>query len=139
MKRILITSDGSPSSAEALALGLELAQEQATPVTLVHVIPKNDLQRGPAFEHPEQDEVLREAAAAARKIGVEPELKLLSGDVADEIAWLAEHIEADLVFIGSRGLGKLQGTLLGSVSRAVLAKCTRPVVVVRDSQVAAAV
>lgn len=133
MKRIVIATDGSPSAMEALDAGLELAAEQGSPVTLVHVITKSELHRGPAFEHAEQDDVLREAAAAARKLDIDPELKLLSGDPADEISWLAESREADLVVIGSRGRGTVQGAILGSVSKAVLAASTRPVMVVRDT------
>lgn len=137
MKRILIATDGSPASAEALELGIELAGEQSTPVTIVHVIPVNELHHGPAFENPEQDEILGDAAAKARAGGVEPELKLLSGDAAQEISWLADNVDADLVVIGSRGLGRVHGALLGSVSRAVLADCKRPVVIVRETNVEA--
>ena len=139
MNRILIATDGSQSSEEALELGIELAAEQGTPATIVHVIPIGELRTGPAFERPEQDEVLREAAAAARRAGVEPDLKLLSGDIAHEIAWLAEKLEADMVLVGSRGRGAVHGALLGSVSRSVLAECTRPVVIVRPTRVAASV
>lgn len=133
MSRILIATDGSSSAIEALEVGVELANEQSSDVTLVHVIPKNELRRGPAFEHPEQDDVLRDSAEVLRKGGIEAELKLLSGDPADEITWLAENLEAGLVVIGSRGRGAVQGALLGSVSKKVLASCSRPVVIVRDT------
>jgi nucleotide-binding universal stress UspA family protein len=125
----LIATDGSPSALDALELGVEFANEQSSGVTLVHVITKNDLRRGPAFEQPERDEVLRESADVLRKAGIEPELELLSGDPADEITWLADNLEAGLVVIGSRGRGAVQGTLLGSVSRRVLASCSRPVAI----------
>jgi nucleotide-binding universal stress UspA family protein len=133
MNGILIAIDGSPSAIEALELGIELANEQSPDVTLVHVISKNDLRRGPLLEHPEQDEVLRESAEVLRKAGIEPVLKLLSGNPAEGITWLAEHLETGLVVIGSRGRGAVQGALLGSVSKSVLSSCSRPVVIVRDT------
>jgi nucleotide-binding universal stress UspA family protein len=133
MKRIMIATDGSPSAVEALEAGLEFAAEQDAPVTLVHVITKNELHPRPAFEHPEKDEVLREAAASARELGIDAELELRSGDPADEISWLAESREVGLLVIGSRGRGTVQGALLGSVSKAVLAACNRPVMVVRHT------
>lgn len=133
MERILIATDGSPSAMEAIELGLELATGQSAAVTVVHVIPKNDLHKGLVFEHPEQDDALRAAAEAMRKEGIEPELKLLSGDPSEELTWLADNVNADLVVIGSRGRGTMQGALLGSVSRQVLAACERPVMVVRHA------
>ncbi|MEU3289414.1 universal stress protein [Streptomyces longwoodensis] len=42
--------------------------------------------------------------------------------------------DAELLVLGSRGLGKVAGFLLGSVSLAVLAGCERPVVLVRSAQ-----
>ena len=39
----------------------------------------------------------------------------------------------DIVVLGSRGLGAIGSALMGSVSRAVVKKCTRPVTVVKSS------
>lgn len=53
------------------------------------------------------------------------------GDYADQILDVAEAEKPQMIVLGSRGLGRMRGTLLGSVSQKVLhhAKCT--VVVVR--------
>ena len=43
MKKILITTDGSACSAEAIDLGVELAGEHEVAVTFVHVAPATDV------------------------------------------------------------------------------------------------
>ena len=47
------------------------------------------------------------------------------GDPVDEILGCAKRVSADLIVVGSRGLGKVKGLLLGSVSHKInqLAKC----------------
>ena len=49
-----------------------------------------------------------------------------SGDAAAAILEVAEEEKADLIVIGSRGLGRLKSLLMGSVSQKVaqLAGCT---------------
>jgi len=63
--------------------------------------------------------------------GVPYTLKVGMGDPASEILSTAEDIGADLIVIGSRGLGVLKGVVLGSVSQktAQLAAC--PVMIVK--------
>ena len=131
MERILIATDGSDSAREALHVGVELAAEQGTPaVTIVHVVGEADGGTSNS-SRPEQDEALREAIEIARHAEVEPEIELAVGEAAEEVAKLAERVDADLVIVGSRGLGRASATLLGSVSRALLDRCGRPVMVVR--------
>lgn len=65
------------------------------------------------------------------RMGVPYTLEVGMGDPATEILKIAEKVEADLVVIGSRGLGALQGVVMGSVSQktAQLAAC--PVMIVK--------
>jgi len=46
----------------------------------------------------------------------------------------AESMKADLVVMGSHGLGAAKGLLLGSVTQAVIADCKTPLLVIRDGQ-----
>lgn len=46
----------------------------------------------------------------------------------------AESMGADLVVMGSHGLGAAKGLLLGSVTQAVIANCKTPLLVIRDGQ-----
>lgn len=66
-----------------------------------------------------------ERGAKSRHVA-EIETRLVSGDPTDQIIKAAEGSRADLIVMGSRGLGDLKGLLLGSVSHKVasLAPCT---------------
>jgi nucleotide-binding universal stress UspA family protein len=51
---------------------------------------------------------------------------------APEIVALAEHMEAGLIVMGSRGQGGIRRALIGSVSDAVVRHAHCPVLVVRN-------
>src|ERR671921_1416082 len=59
---------------------------------------------------------------------------LLEGRAADEILDLADRIGAELVVIGSRGLGPVGRIALGSVSEAVVHHSRCPVLVLRGGE-----
>lgn len=54
-----------------------------------------------------------------------------NGDYADEILDAAEEQEADLIVVGSRGLGVVRGAVLGSISQKVLHYAAQTVVAVK--------
>jgi nucleotide-binding universal stress UspA family protein len=133
VKRIMVATDGSAPAQEALEVGVDIAAEAGADLTIVHVAPTGET--APGLATPEHDPALREAAEFARGKGLEPDLELRTGDVVEELAYVAGHIEADLLVVGSRGLGTVRGKLLGSVSRRLLDQCRhRPVMVVREGQ-----
>ena len=147
MKRILVATDGSPSSAEAVAFGLELAAEHTAELIFVHVVPMLDVVPatgfggiGGAFPHDvtEHDRtLLDEAAATAAEHEIDARTALLRGDPVSEIVAYADSHDVDLIVVGSRGHGAIASTLLGSVSRGVLGESKRPVLIVRAARVAA--
>ena len=75
---------------------------------------------------------LDEALELAEERGIEARSRLLVGGPATRIVAFADEIDADLVVLGSRGLGAIGSTLLGSVSRKVLHDAKRPVLIVRE-------
>jgi nucleotide-binding universal stress UspA family protein len=149
MKTIVVATDGSPASAEAVSFGVELACEQESELIFVHVVPTLDVvpvsgfgSIGGAFPHEptkHDHELLEEAATAAADDGVIATTALLRGDTADEIVAFADSHDADLIVVGSRGHGSISSALLGSVSRGVLRESKRPVLIVRAAAVAAPV
>jgi nucleotide-binding universal stress UspA family protein len=148
MKRILIATDGSPASLHAVELGLELAEEHAAQVTFVHVAPAADvlpvagIGMAPVSVPHEVDEADRAALDAALALAEERGLpaltRLLVGNAAKQIVVYANEIDADVIVVGSRGLGAVGRAVLGSVSGKVLRDAKRPVLVVREVPAAVA-
>jgi len=62
-------------------------------------------------------------------MGVDAETEVLEGDPAGRILELARLRDVDLIVVGSRGLGPIAGALVGSVSREVVHRADRPVLV----------
>jgi nucleotide-binding universal stress UspA family protein len=142
MKNIVIATDGSPSSQDAVGVGIELATEQGAAVTFVHVLPADEflvagrtghIPKAHRVDMDESEVALHEAADAAQEAGLEYTLERISGDTVDEIVAVADSANADLIVIGSRGRGPITSTLLGSVSKGVLAESRRSVLVVRGA------
>jgi nucleotide-binding universal stress UspA family protein len=143
MKRILIATDGSACSAEAVHFGVELAAEHEAEVVFVHVAPATDVLPVPGFgltagvprvAHKLTDydrAPLEEAEQIAEQQGVHATSKLLVGHPADEVVAYADSENVDLIVVGSRGHGALASALLGSVSLRVLSDSKRPVTIVR--------
>ncbi len=69
--------------------------------------------------------ILEKASETAREAGVEEvETRLLHGDPATTLIELADLEGVDLVVMGSRGMGRVEGVLLGSVSQKVSTRIT---------------
>lgn len=67
------------------------------------------------------EQIAAHAEAACAEKGVKNiKSSVRSGDYAEEILNAAKEFKADIIVIGSRGLGVLKSTVLGSVSQKVL-------------------
>ena len=74
-----------------------------------------------------------EAAARGREIGYDVAVRVEQArtGAANTIVEVADEIDARLIVCGRRGLGVISSAVLGSVSHAVLAHTSRPVLIVR--------
>ena len=99
--------------------------------TLLHVIPE---QGGDNLkEHRQRAESV--LAEAAQRLGMSPEevtTIVREGDTKQTVLKVADEINADLIVMGSRGLGRLQSILANSASQYVFQLSTRPMLLVRD-------
>jgi nucleotide-binding universal stress UspA family protein len=92
----------------------------------------------PTEEARRKHAVLDDAKRHARLHDVDVEYEVREGDAVEEIVNLARSRDADLIVLGSRGLGSISSLTLGSVSTAVLHQADRPVLVAKTPVSAAA-
>ena len=144
LKTMLCAVDGSAQSEKALRVAASLAGARGSKVFATHVQTRHGAARVPprleAFErlahvHITEADILHDAAwriaeeavRLLRSEGVEDvEALVLEGDPAGAVVEEARRRGVDAIVMGSRGLGDLQGLLLGSVSHKVahLAPCS---------------
>jgi nucleotide-binding universal stress UspA family protein len=79
----------------------------------------------------EAESILEKAIEAVGKIPGEVRQEMLEGSPAEEIINVANVRKSDLIVMGSRGLGKLAGLVLGSQSQKVVSHAPCPVLIVR--------
>jgi nucleotide-binding universal stress UspA family protein len=135
-RNILVAVDGSEAATNALREAVELARRTRGRLTLISVAVPARRFGWPYFvPYPTPDELEREAEAiVARAEALVPDdvpvtAVVRSGPAARAILERAKQGGHDLIVMGSRGLGFAGAVLLGSVSRAVVAKSPVPVLI----------
>lgn len=138
--RILVAVDGSDHGFQAARVAARLARAVGARLTLLTVYHAPS----PALGEPNYSTALSHALHEARGIieraqravaeagGPPPETEWLAGAAAETIVSVARDGGYDLIVMGTRGRGRLEAALLGSVSSVVAAGASRPVLVVGD-------
>jgi len=75
--------------------------------------------------------ILQKAQEAVGNVPAEIHTELIEGSPAEAIIEVAKTRESDVIVMGSRGLGRLTGALLGSNSQKVVSHAPCPVLIVR--------
>lgn len=137
---ILVGVDGSRASLEAVGWAVREAGLRGTTLRIVHVMPAWPMEMTEDAPYADVGRWMRDGATStltdaldrAREEdgGVEVESLLLPGD--PRLALMEAAGAADLLVVGSHGLGGFRGMLLGSVALGVSGRTACPVAVVRD-------
>ncbi len=158
LKRILLPVDGSEPSLRAVSFAAELAAKLQASIMLLHVLDKlparqqlkdylTALEKKPDLHEAEIEgvrnalsksgedqgmEILADAERLIREKGVEEvSTAIRDGDPSTELLDAAETGKYDMIIMGRRGLGGLQGLFLGSVSQKISSLATCAVVTVK--------
>lgn len=141
-RNVLVAIDGSQSAMTALEEAIELARGEGARLTLMSVAapPRWTFVGPPAAPYPTQldlERAAREVVERAEAL-VPPDVcvSTIVGSGSPAAAIVARAIEGghDLVVVGSHGRGRLASLVLGSVSRAVLARSPVPVLVAQPTK-----
>jgi nucleotide-binding universal stress UspA family protein len=136
-KNILLAVDGSEYSKKALAYAQDMAETYRATLWLVHVLPHtsdllgyDDFEKLYAKRKCAGQSVLDAALETLGESEFEIQAELLEGLEAESILNFSKNSHADIIVMGSRGMGALKGLLLGSISRKVIHYACCPVMVV---------
>jgi nucleotide-binding universal stress UspA family protein len=136
MPRVVVGIDGSEHAQRALRWAVEEARLRGVTLTVVHVAPVPFDLSAPILAHqPTEDELrslgrelIDETLQDLDVVDLDVERVALIGNAASQLCEAARG--ADLLVIGSRGLGGFRGLLVGSVTQQVVAHAPCPILVV---------
>lgn len=139
-RRLLVPLDGSEAAGRALAFGIERAKREGiAEIHILHVQPSlpaavTDFV-GSASVHGYHAEEAEKVLAPARKqleeSGVAFHAAWRTGPASEAIAAYCREKHCTEIVMGCRGLGRISGVLLGSVTTQVLSLAKVPVTLVK--------
>jgi nucleotide-binding universal stress UspA family protein len=141
--KILVAIDGSEPSLKALKHAIQLATILKSQIHVISVV--DELKLPFAAQHGlwakvSHEELFRSMLEKMNKeitriIEDRPNLKidadLVEGKPAKKIVDFAEKEQFDLIVIGAKGYGMIEGLVVGSVSNNVVNTATKPVLIVK--------
>jgi len=145
-QRILLATDGSKLSQQAVEHALHLADLTGAEVVALKVVPRypqtyfegglalgpDEVKRIEQQWQSEAQQTLLEVKAAGQKMGVKVKAATVKADlVAEAIIASAKRHKADLIVMASHGRRGLKRLLLGSETQQVLTHSHIPVLVLR--------
>ncbi|AQV94000.1 MULTISPECIES: universal stress protein [Cupriavidus] len=145
-QRILLAVDGSRSSDLALSQAIIIARATGAEVKALFVVDDSDVFFEASYFNPKElvdnitahgRKALDAAAARLSEAGVRNSVQLdkkpvSPGRISLTIVTDADAWNADLIVLGTHGRRGVRRLLMGSVSEGVLAKTSKPVLLVRS-------
>ena len=151
INRILLATDASEASNRALEMAAQFAVLHNAEMLIIHVIrdmqipfeideiPELEFHQIESFNDA-REEIMRKIAESILRIAKEKAEKagaknvktaIGTGDPATSILGFARRSKTDMIAMGTRGLSKLKGSILGSVSRKVADNAETSCLIVR--------
>lgn len=146
INKILVATDASAASNRAVSMAAYLAAKHEANLLILHVIRDmqlpSEMKDAPeleAFTNKREDilrqvaeNILQEAAVRAKRDGAKDvQTAIGSGDPASSVIGFASRRNVDTIVIGTRGLGKVSESSMGSVSRKITNNAEANCLVVR--------
>ncbi|SKA71884.1 Nucleotide-binding universal stress protein, UspA family [Paucidesulfovibrio gracilis DSM 16080] len=139
VKKILLPVDDSEYSTRAAEMTARVAQNFAAQVVVlscyrIYKVPQfDDDTLGRAMDEliKERAAIIERQTAPLRQFEVEYETRIEGGRPSNIVPRFAQEEGVDLVIMGSKGRGDLEGLLLGSVTHKVMQSVQCPVLVVK--------
>ncbi|WP_436911950.1 universal stress protein [Halosimplex marinum] len=134
---VVIATDGSDSASRAVDVALDVAGKFGAEVHALYVVDRGDVAASPDELRKELVDALEATAEEAlddvrERTDGSVETAVRNGRPGTEITNYAEEVDADAVALGTRGRHGDHGFVLGSVAEAVVRRCDRPVLTVRQ-------
>ncbi len=142
--KILVASDGSPSSLAAISFALSLLNHSKDYfISIVYFVPLNPPQSLPYLDHLDKVynlEIEEEAVKVfdtitlflGKKRNVTCEKRIGEGDVGEMIVDYAKNHKVDWLILGTRNLSGIKKFVMGSISEYVLHHSNCPVTLVKE-------
>lgn len=123
MKKILVPVDGSVQGCKAVDEAIYLAKKSGATIDFVYVASEinKDIPSHLVFD--------RIWSKLPEKIEAKKHVE--TGSIPKAILRVAEAEKADMIVMGSRGLGIFKGAIMGSVSQKVVEESKIPVMVIK--------
>lgn len=138
-EKVLLAVDGSEHALHAARIAADLARAMNSKefriVIAYDFIPpylgEPNMQHAINARMEDAQSILQNAVKEVGELSCEIHTELIEGSIAEAIIGVATTRKSDVIVMGSRGLGKLAGLLLGSTSQKVVAHAPCPVLIVR--------
>ncbi|WP_319423079.1 universal stress protein [Pleurocapsa sp. FMAR1] len=131
LNKILYADSGAENAQDMLKILLELPTAKSSQVSILRVVSSKTSQE----ESDAQEQAKSKIDNLIAKLGIDHSqvnIRVEEGEAKTTVLKVAQEIDADLIIMGSRGLGKLQSILSNSVSQYVFQLTDRSMLLVKD-------
>ena len=134
LETMVVAIDGSTHGARALRFAAALAPSVNAKLVVAHALPPTASDQReigePRRRLDARRDLVEEWCGPLREAGIDHQIVVVEGDARSALLEVAHDREADLLVVGSRGLGPVAKLLLGSVASSLAQHGELPVTIV---------